>query len=327
MTGPVIAYCGNFLAPESTENHWRFAFEQLGCEFVPVQQQTASEEEWEAAASESDLALWSTTWGWPLPGTVDTWKRLQARGVRTASLHLDLVIGLQRELDVLTYRTHPQFYGPEIVWTSDGGHQLKWEQLGVRDHRWLAPAIHEPNALIGVPRPEYECSVLFLGSVAGYHPEHQRRRDLVAAARDRWPGRKFHTHGNEWSNTVRGPALADVVASAEVVLGDSLCLNGAADVYQSDRTTEVAGRAGLLVHPWNGASDFLDGCAQWSDADWSIDKQLDLVEEVLAWSPQKKHNAKMRAHWTVLEKHTYTLRARDVLRAFSLCEDCEDEAA
>lgn len=314
MTSPVVAYCGNFRSPESTENHWKYAFESLGARFHAVQQDTASEDEWEAAASEADLALWSTTWGWPLPAHRKTWERINARGVRTASLHLDLIIGLAREREVLDGQ-HPQFFGPEIVWTSDGSHDEKWSDLGV-PHRWLAPAIHEPNALIGVARPEYEARVCFTGSVKGYHVEHKRRQELIEQARHRWPGRQFRIYGPDHDNAIRGPALADVYASAEVVIGDSLCLNGPQDLYLSDRVPTCAGAGGLLLHPWNQATSHFMPAAIWTD--WNVTDQLDEVERILEWSDEEKHAFRMAAHHHVVECHTYGVRARMVLDAFGL---------
>lgn len=308
-----LAFLGNFEPPQSTENHWRYAFEQLGVDFVPVQIDKTAAARWERIASGADAACLSTSWGWPLPCNEGTWLRLNRRGVKTFTVHLDLIMGIPREHEILGDRKHPQFFGPEHVWTSDGHHDEQWAALGV-NHHWLPPAIHEPNAVLGTARPEWECDVVFTGSCRGYHPEWPRRKELVAAAEAKW-GDRFRPVGGDWGNTVRGPELSDVYASAKVVLGDSLCMGFERDRYFSDRVPEVAGRGGLLVHPYNEASkDFLP-CAVWTD--WSVDEQIDVADwfvrgvDERAWSP-----AETRGY--ILGHHTYTIRAREILDTMGL---------
>lgn len=305
-----VAWLGNFRPEESTEQHWRYAFEQLGVEVVPVQQDTCTEEAWEIAASNADAAAISTTWDWPLPCTPDTWMRLNARGVKTFSAHLDLIFGLDR--GGFTVDGHPQFYGPEHVWTADGDHDDEWARRGV-NHHWLAPAIHEPNARRGVYRDEWACDVVFTGSVDGYHPEHPRRRELIAAASARY-GNRFRLIGG--ANAVRGPELADVYASARVVLGDSLCIAREQSKYLSDRVPEVAGRGGVLVHPANVATSDFYQCGEWST--WDIDNQLDLVDWMLTCNDALLERVRAAAHLAVLERHTYTHRAADILKTIGL---------
>lgn len=305
-----VAWLGNHRAEHGTEAHWRWAFEQVGCDFVPVQQDEVSRREWERIASEADAAALSTTWGWPLPCTPDTWTRIRARGVRTFTAHLDLIFGLDRGGFVAD--GHPQFCGPEHVWTADGDHDDEWAARGV-NHHWLAPAVHEPNARRGQWREQWACDVVFTGSVENYHPEHPRRRDLIAAASARY-GDGFRLIGG--ANSVRGPELADVYASARVVLGDSLCLLGPHSLYLSDRVPEVAGRGGLLVHPRNRATGQFPDAAYWST--WDIDEQLESVDVVLALPDSQVEKRRARAHLETLTHNTYTARAGDILETIGL---------
>lgn len=301
-----LAFLGNFDAPHSTENHWKHAFEQIGLEVVTAQQDRTSRSAWERLASECDLATLSTTWGWRTPATERSWKRIRARGVRTFTLHLDLLLGLPRESFLLADR-HPQFYGPERVWTSDGSHDEEWARLGI-EHRWLPPAIHAPNAVMGIPREDLVCDVLFVGSVEHYHREWTRRPELIDQARARF-GDRFRLVGG--ADAIRGPDLSDLYASATVVLGDSLCFDLEESRYLSDRVPETTGRGGLLVHPWNRASEaFVPATVS---SGWDVDDQLDKVEEVLGWEPSLQAAFRLRARQTILGRHTYFHRAVDVL--------------
>lgn len=311
MSPPRVAWLGNFEPEWSTENQWRYAFEQHGVEFVAVQQNRVSEREWERIASEADAAALSTTWGWPLPCTEWTWVRLARRGVQTFTAHLDLLWGLPREQ--LVADRHPQFHGPQHVWTADGAHDDQWAAAGV-NHHWLVPAIDERMLGRGTPRDQYRAEIGFVGS-RGYHPEWVWREQLIAALHDHY-GPRFRHWGGGGEPGVRGPQLADLYASVDVVIGDA-CFVDRLDRYWSDRVPEVLGRGGFLLHPYQPAlhDRYRAGYAWVEPCDLGA-----LFAEIDGWlaEPADRRTVADYGMQLVARQDTWTHRAGEILTTLGL---------
>lgn len=220
---------------------------------------------------EAELLLWTRTWGLPSEAT-GMWRRLESRGVKTASFHLDLYVGLPREQAL--HRGDP-FWTTGFVFTPDGSEQATavFRELGI-NHHWSPPAVVSDEVASRMPgsyRAEFAYDVCFVGSPGeAYHPEWAWRGMLLdwlertygqremgyrrfglelSAPRPqptRGPGPRLLGPRATERPAMRGQRLNDLFASAKVVIGDSLCLPGRRD-YFSDRPFETVGRGGFLI--------------------------------------------------------------------------------
>lgn len=244
-----ILYLGNYRHSFCTEVHLARELESLGCDVDRMQEppgggSASTVRELEERADGVDLVLWTRTWGMPPEPTIALWGRLRARGVTTASYHLDLYFGLQREEGL----HDDPFWRTEHVFTPDGD-PTSAERFAALDiqHHWSAPAMVSDEVGFGRRRDEYAYDVVFVGSY-GYHDEWPWRPRLIDWLGDAY-GPRFRRFGGDLpEGPTRGQDLNDLYASCGVAVGDSLCLPGHAR-YWSDRYYECTGRGGLLVAP------------------------------------------------------------------------------
>lgn len=123
----------------------------------------------------------------------------------------------------------------------------RWAEAGI-NHLWLPPGVYGPECGIGrANRRRYPHRVVFVGSHPYPHPEWEPYRSELLARLGAHLGDAF-TIWPKNRQPIRGKALADLYASAEVVVGDS-CLSGETHLYFSDRVPETLGRGAFLVHP------------------------------------------------------------------------------
>lgn len=244
-----IVYCGNFEPPFSTENDIRHALEALGHEVVPAQENRSRAREMLdlCASVGADLFLWTRTWG--IRGGAD-WllDELARRNVPTASWHLDLYRWLARAAGVAAGRD--LFFRAKHVFTADGGSDDWFRACGV-NHHWIRAGVSSRHVIAGgSARPGLACDVLFVGSGPEvYHREWPHRGELLAFLRSAY-GDRFRKLGAPETDGVRGRDLADAMASAKVVVGDSLCPDFRHLRYWSDRVYETLGRGAFLLHPY-----------------------------------------------------------------------------
>lgn len=295
--------------PGSWKNDVRDALLALGHEVVWVDD-TADAASWVTRAGGADVLLWARTHRRDPAGDVDAaFGRLRAAGVRTASLHFDLYYGLRKRQAEIGI--HP-FWAAQTVWTADGHHR-DWTLRGVR-HRWCPPALGDNHIGRGEHRRELSCDVVFVGA-RHYHREWPYRAQLVSWLEQtyrrgfRWYGPRS-PHGE-----VRGPALADLYASAAVVVGDACNPGFGVGRYWSDRLPITLGRGGFLVHPHvEGMADqgFIDGktVATYRYGDFAglraaINRWLD--------DPTGRRAVTDRALQLVADRHLMTHRVQTIL--------------
>lgn len=193
--------------------------------------------------AEPDLVMWTRTWGGS-PEMTQLWRECESWGIKTASYHLDLYVGLEREANI----DSDPFWTTQYVFTPDGDPQSAefFKSKGI-NHHWMPPAMVSDEVGFGTYRERYDYDVVFVGSL-GYHPEWPWRPTLINALAQRY-GDRFRRFGGDLpEGPTRGRDLNDLYASAKVVVGDSLCLPGHVN-YWSDRVCETLGRGGVLVHP------------------------------------------------------------------------------
>lgn len=248
-----IAYLGNF-APRtakgeefSTESHVALSLEDLGHKVIRIQEGDVRATDVPDHARGCDLMLWTQTYGLAVSGgsVEDRWAMLAGlSGIPVVGFHLDLWWGLRRAVQI---SEREPFFGVDVLYTSDGGHDAEWEAAGI-NHRWSPPAVYGGECYLAEPRPQYRSDVAFIGSWRGYnHEEHwPARQAMLQALRARYRHRFAMWPRN---HAIRGDELNRLFGSVKVVVGDS-CLAGRIPRYWSDRVPETLGRGGFLIHPW-----------------------------------------------------------------------------
>ena len=317
-----VAYVGNFDPEWSTENDLRIGFEALGWEVVQLQESRTGPDVLRKTALESDLLLWTSTWGAPQPHHTRAYEvasECAAKGIPSACYHLDLLWGLARA--GLDWRSNSMWQMAHF-YTADGGHQAEFNhEFGEDRHRWLPAGVRHTATEPGHPRREHACDVAFAGADnrrVHYHPEWTYRRDLVdfLEAMCERRGWTFRNPGGR-SPKVPRECMNDFYASAKVTVGDSLCPDREDSLYWSDRAYEATGRGGLLIMPEMPAlQEQFDGhlpTYPWSDFD-----RLERIIAHLLDNPAER--AEIRRHtWEIArDRHTYKHRAQAILEAEGL---------
>lgn len=318
-----LLYIGNFLPEFSTENDIRQTLVDMHVEVACLQEDDVTG--WRHAMTQFDRfdgVLWTSTKSLAaqIPNILQYEFLYQAhrQGIPTIGFHLDRWWGLERWRTVL----EAPFFRCSYVFTADGAHDAEFAAAGV-NHHWSPPAIAPRNLGFGEPDPMYKCDVAFVGSwQGGYHAEWKHRAELIT-----WLQRTYGTSvrffPERGQEAIRGKRLADLYASATVVVGDSCLVPTVSGEpmhrYCSDRVFETVGRGGLLVHPfvagvvgW-GKEDNLMASTEhlygWELNDWGALRVL--MEDLLA-GKIPNHTVREDGWRHVAEYHTYANRLDDV---------------
>lgn len=304
-----IVYIGNFEPPYSTENDVAHAFETIGVDVHRVQESDWIHGNADVPDPDPDTAmvLWTRTW--PVNTERATAQLAPYAGhAPVVGFHLDVWWGLARQRDVYT---DPYFQMVDTLVTADGGSDRLWIGAGV-NHMWRPPAVSDRNTMTGTNRPtKWPTGIVFVGQTQPpYHPEWSHRGDMLTAMQRRY-GRQFTRlpHNNQ---AIRGDDLADVYATAAVVIGDS-CFAGIRPRYWSDRIPETLARGGVLMHPdtdWGGMYMPETHLFTWPIGNW--DAMFATVDRIMDDPDMARRVADAGRAWT-LEHHTYRNRAEWML--------------
>lgn len=295
-----IAYVGNFTSEYTTENDVRKAFEHLGHEVIQLQENQYRRLRHMLDRYDYDMLLITGTWddAIPLNEWLDIMHECAARGIPTATLHLDTFWGKSR--GGRKWWLAPMFH-TAYIFTADGDYQDEWKAFG-KNHIWLPPAVRHDAAHFGKFREEYACDVAFVGSNGvGYHEDvWSYRRELVdnlraMCQRNGW---SFKNPGGDHPKISRGEDMNDFYASAKVTVGDSLCLKKEASHYWSDRVPEATGRGGFLIMPkidalkqpfpaigiydWGDYKQLENTVSDWLENDTGRAKAVEMQQKVTA---------------------------------------------
>ena len=309
-----VAYISNTRYEFCTETHVGKTLIDMGHDVAYLQEDEVTLDQIRREGMKSDLVLYTRTWGLE-KGALDLWKEFESAGVVTASLHLDLYLGLQRE-DTLD---GDPFWQTAYVFSADGDpqSQLEFERRGI-NHYWSPPAVFRDECVPGRFQPHFAGDVAFTGSYPYPHVTAWPYRDqVVQYAMGRYS--RFNVYGAS-TEVVRNAALNNLYASAKVILGDTLCPGFTHKNYFSDRLTETLGRGGCLVFPYvdglNGLG-FRDGEHVRFYNFGDFEQLGSIIDELLDDEPQRER-LKTQGQAFVKEHHTYHNRMQVMLDTIGL---------
>lgn len=307
-----VVYVGPFAQPWTTESAVARELQRMGHEVIPVPSLTSTMNVLEDLASDCDLLLLQGNQLERDPA-VAMFRRLERRGVKTASYHLDIFRGLARapriDLEAM-WRT-------QFVFTADGDPEsAQWFASHDVEHYWLPAAVESTECVEGTWRADFEHDVCFVGS-RNYHAEWPWRRQLIALLQRQYSGRLRLVSGD----AIRGRELNDLYRSAKIIVGDSLCLPGHRN-YWSDRYYETVGRGGFLVAPAVPGIDahFTDGMHLRLYEPGDGEQLVELIDFYLEDRIAVTRDMAAHGQAHVREHHTYKHRAEELLSVVGLSD-------
>jgi SAM-dependent methyltransferase len=316
-----IVYLGNYTNLDAdgksynTENHIALTLEKLGHDVTRIQETPVASPGWVDLVSEdTDLFLYTRTWGMMV--TLEDLAALKGRGIPTASYHLDLYVGLNRQSGI---ESDP-FWRTEYVFSADGDPESQkfFESKGI-NHRWLLAGVFEDECVMFEPNQDETLGgdVIFVGGGAEYgHPEWSYRHELVEWL-ERTYGTRYKKYGHP-QRTVRGGDLNQLYANSKITIGDSVNIGFNHKNYTSDRLFESMGRGAFTIYPRiEGVAELFDEGvnAVWYDyGDFEgLKKTIDYYLE-----HDEEREAIRRAGFEFVKgNHTYTQRLQVLLNTIT----------
>lgn len=221
-------------------------------------------------------------------------------GIRTVCLVPDLYFGLTREVSI---RQRVPMFQADLVCTPDGGHDTEWKEAGIR-HALVRQGIPEGECYDGQRGNPYD--IVFVGT---QNPEFPYRTDLMRKLSSRYEDR-FLWVGRHDANECRGSRLNDLLASAKIVVGDSVY----SPHYWSNRVYETLGRGGFLIHPvvpgLEDEFDFYEHFIPYAYGDFDgLTKKIDYYLE----HPEDRELIRKAGQSHVKAHYTLTHRAKELL--------------
>lgn len=307
-----IAFLGNFGVDYSSETHHAKSIEALRHTVARLQEGKASGEQVLTEALKSDLLVVVHTHGWNTPGKPlnEVLNTLRAKGIPTATYHLDLWFGLQRQKDLDKdpfYRSIGWFFTVDQL-------MADWfnQNTDVKGH-FLPAAVYGPECYISDQPSEHANDVVFVGSKR-YHHEWPWRPQLIDWLRETYGPRFTHVGGDGDTGTLRGDALNRMYANSKVAVGDTLCLGFDYPYYASDRLFEASGRGGMQLFPRIKGLDklFTDGEHLRFFDFGDFDQLRALIDHYLDNSAEREQ-IRRAGHEHVKANHTYQHRWSEIL--------------
>lgn len=221
-----IAFIGKFRNLYD-EEYIAQSLEMLGCEVRRIPQHYSWIEMREILmAMKPDILLYTK---WEPPKEISSFiQGLQRAGTKTVCWIFDLYFDYTREYQVKS----KSFFKSDYVFTTDGGHQERFEEHGI-NHACVRQGIFKEECIL-LPFKTIENEIIFIGSDNPIYPE---RSKLVKELNATWYGRKD-------TNELRGMDLNELYSRSRIVIGDSF----PSPHYWSNRVVETLGRGGFLIH-------------------------------------------------------------------------------
>lgn len=232
-----ILFVGYFQRPYDTEVYIANSLRELGVDVTCVQITELDACKYLSLANSGRFDLLLTGKGW-IQGTstdyLDAYKKV---AIPKVCWFFDLVLGIRRQFLVNTW---PPLLFSDITFTTDGGHQEEYERRGI-NHRCLRQGIYQDEAVLGTKTKAED--VVFIGTSVHREEFGWTHREKLLAFLEKTYGDRFKWYGK--NDGVRGMDLNNLLASAKVVVGDSVHSPN----YWSNRLYEVTGRGGFLIFP------------------------------------------------------------------------------
>lgn len=304
-------FIGNFTVDYSTEEHLAKTLEDLGFEVVRLQENQTNTNEVLGNGMHSDIIFWSHTHGWKIGGgrpMAAVMNVLRRNGKPTVAYHLDLWLGLRRQVDM----KRDNYWLVEHFFTVD---KLMADRLNASPRMpkgyYLPAGVYEPEAIKTKARKEFKHDVIFVGSKI-YHPEWPYRPRLINWLEQTY-GDRFALYGNHGKGLVRGEDLNALYASAKVVVGDTLCKNFTYPYYLSDRVFETVGRGGFIIHP--DIVGLRDLYTEKELVTYQFNDFADLQAKIDYYiaNPAERQKIKKAGYERTIKDHTYTQRLKFIL--------------
>lgn len=304
-----ILYVGNFTQPHCTEVHVAKTLANMGHQVTRIQEDPRFKRQLVDLTLGHDLFLFTRTWSNLV--TLEHLQTLKTLGIPTASLHLDLYVGLQREAGI----ENDPFWRTEYVFSPDGdpASQAFFESKNI-NHHYLRPGVFKDECIQLEPNNDFDLQgeVIFVGGGAEYgHKEWPYRHQLVKWLEDNYSGYRKYGHPQK---TVRNMELNQLYANAKIVVGDSLCLGFNHPYYWSDRVYETIGRGGFIIHPFIKGleEEFTDGenivFYEYNNFD-QLKEKIDYYLE----NPEERKRIQQNAFNFVRDNATYNNRLQQLL--------------
>ena len=228
-----IIYLGNFENPfsDATEKHIKYAFEMLGHEVIPINEQDFTEEDI-LKIKDPDMFLFhkgGTGFGFSMDKLINLLCYLTCKKV---FWYFDraIYVGLPIREDRTRFVENLARYSDYGFMTDD-----TW----IRRHKYtnlypLMQGIGNEDVSLGKYRKEFDHDIVFTGSI--YPP------------RDRFVELLISRYGNRFKayNDVFGRDLYDLCASAKIIVAP---MYPSDDFHWSSRIYMILGSGGFLVHP------------------------------------------------------------------------------
>jgi hypothetical protein len=220
-------------------------------------------------------------------------------------------VGIQRQ-DGLD---RDAFWRTDFVFTPDGDpHSAEVFAAKGINHHYIPPGVYKPECVMGTPREEFRCDVLFVGGGGGYHPEDWPYRGQLVTWLKAVYGERHKKFGSP-EPTIRDEALNDLYASSKVVVGDSLCKHFTHERYWSDRVYETTGRGGMIIHPRIKGleEEFVEG-VEIVFYDYGDFNQLRELIDYYVEHDEERESIRRLGMQRTLEGHTYHDRLTQMLK-------------
>lgn len=221
-----ITFIGKF-ANLYDEEYIARSFEMLGCNVQRIPQHTRVFDMKQALLGFKPHIIIYAKWDCP-PDLKFTLEILRKNGTKTVCWLFDLYFDYAREYLVKAR----SFFKSNYVFTTDGGHQQRFEELNI-NHICIRQGIYKPECEL-LPFRNIENEIVFVGSDSPIYPE---RSKLIKELKATWFGKRN-------TNEMRGMALNELFSRSRIIIGDSF----PSPFYWSNRVVETLGRGGFLIH-------------------------------------------------------------------------------
>ena len=303
-----VTFLGNFQVPYSSETHHAASLESLGHHVVRLQEPEATVDNILTEALNSDMFVWVHTHGWNTPGIELVLARLREERIPTVTYHLDLWMGLQRDMRSGPYWDIDHFFTVDKL-------MADWlnENTPVKGH-FLPAGVFDKECYISTEPSPHANDVIFVGS-RRYHPEWLWRPQLIDWLRETYGTRFTHIGGDGDTGTLRGDELNRAYANSKVAVGDTLCLGFTYPYYASDRLFEAPGRGGFQIFPRiHGLQEWFTDGETIRLFDYGDFDQLKILIDYYLANDAEREQIRVAGHEHVVDHHTYRQRWAAIIK-------------